>query len=173
MGAPTNLSDQGAGELSAAARTHGEPIMRLNQLTRYFLLTGLGFLTAGLFSYVTSILFSATVFLRFQPPFLYAGILLLFAGFGFKFLPSSLGGNPHVYSLNLALSSYWLITVGAIVWVVLLSFFEWSSIVSDPLTGPGWSSPWLTLSIALGPILQCLGAVLITYNCWKTMQNRV
>lgn len=170
MGAPTNLSDRGAGEMSATAQMHAEPVMRLNQLTRWYVLTAFLYLGLHVLSQLTqplgfpSLLYAGNVFLP-------AGILLFFGGFSIKFLPSSLGGNPHVYSLGMALWSYWFVVVGTVAWFLMDALWYWVKI--DPANELPVSSLWVRLGLSLGPLLVLFGTILLILNVHKTMESRV
>ncbi len=166
MGAPTNLSDQGAGEMSAAARTHGEPIMRLNQLTRWYIMTSLFLVLMYLLSEILDPLFNISGIDLFVP-LSFGAFLMFLGGIGIKFLPGSLGGNPHVYSLNLALWSYWLLVSGTLIWSFSNVLLKW---VDRTGSGGFFAS---NLVISLGPSLMLLGTLLLLVNLWKTMQSRV
>lgn len=162
MGSPQNLQDRGAGEMNAAAKMHGEPLAQLNTLTRWYLLTGLAFLT---------LLPVLLVFNRLAPGLatgthsylvlLGGAQLMLTGGFGIKFLPSSLGGNPHVYNLDMALWSYWFL-VGGVLGYLLLDLLVFLM--------PGTVSITLILA-ALGIFFA--GCCLLLYNLHKTMRSRV
>lgn len=162
MGSPTNLSDRGSGEMTAAARMHGEGLARLNTLTRWYILTAVVVLT------VLPLLYLGSRILPEYTPVagLYAlvtgGALLLgIGGFGIKFLPSSLGGNPHVYSLSMALWSYWFIVFGVVGSI--------GSVFIRHIVSPS------ILQIYSGGVASVYfaGSGLLLYNLWKTMQNRV
>lgn len=162
MGSPTNLSDRGAGEMSAAAKMHGEPLAKLNVLTRWYLLTGLFFLAVFPLLYLVNRFFPEAGLDPINYFVLIAGSqLMLTGGFGIKFLPSSLGGNPHVYNLSMALWSYWFIVVG----------------VGGYLLQPAVESlvPLLLheVYLTLVTVVFFVGTVLLLYNLWKTMQSRV
>lgn len=162
MGSPTNLSDRGSGEMSAAARMHGEGLARLNALTRWYILTGVVILTLLPLFYLLD---------RFLPAFtpdagiyslvLGGAVLLGTGGIGIKFLPSSLGGNPHVYSLSMALWSYWFILIGVIGSFGSVFLNRFVSRVTVQLYSGGLAFVYFA------------GSGLLLYNLWKTMQNRV
>ncbi len=165
MGAPTNLSDQGAGEMNAAARMHAEPVMHVNQLTRWYILTAIVLSVLALLRpmiEIFTILTSASTF----NGFLMGAFLMFFGGIGIKFLPSSLGGNPHVYSIGFALATYWLILGGSVVHLLSLFLIKWGRIIE-----PGNFFAQLVGSISPG--LMILGTVLMGLNFWNTMRNRV
>lgn len=165
MGAPTNLSDPGAGEMSSAAQLHGKSIMKLNQLTRWYILTGLLYVTIGLVLYALRTVTSVRL-TSFDIPVLYGAILTFIGGFGIKFLPSTLGGNPHVYSLRMALWSYWLIVSGSLIWFLWFGLIRWSESIS-------LQTPWGQVLFLPGPLLMLVGALLTMANLWKTMKSRV
>lgn len=166
MGAPTNLSDQGAGEMSATAKMHAEPAMRLNQLTRYYIMTGLVFLMASLAVRFTEIIFTLRGMTGDFEPLLLVAIISLFAGLAIKFLPSSLGGNPHLYSLTMALYSYWFIVIGGSLWFLSVFLYNW-------LFANEGSSILMMIIQSMGPASLLIGVFLLTINLRKTMKNRI
>lgn len=163
MGAPTNLSDRAGGELQSAARMHGMPLMRLNSLTRWYLRCALLHALAAALTPVLSIWVGAATATPLGFVFLLVSQFLFLGGFGIKFLPSSLGGNPHVWSLRLALWSFWLLLAGSLVTAAgyLVSFAPGGLPV-----GPGWF-------LGSGSGLLALGGVTLLWNLWQTMRNRV
>jgi hypothetical protein len=165
MGAPTNLSDQGAGEMNAAARMHAEPVMQVNQLTRWYVMTAVALAGGALVMPVLEVLAvlpSSDIF----DALMMASFLMFFGGIGIKFLPSSLGGNPHVYSIGLALTTYWLVLGGIVVDLSAVVGIEWSNLID--------TSTLLARTIrGTGPALMALGTAIMGYNFWQTMRNRV
>lgn len=161
MGSPTNLSDRGAGEMSAAAKMHGRPLAQLNTLTRWYLLSGFGLLTLLPLLVLESRFWGLLAGSRSLLLVLAGAQLLLAGGYGIKFTPSSLGGNPHVYSLRMALWSYWMTTLGVLGYVLAGALAgRVPPVVHDPL--------------AIGSLLSFFaGGGLLLYNLWRTMQSRV
>jgi hypothetical protein len=169
---PKNEGALGAGdqEMSAAARMHGEPLMKLNRLTRFYVTS----------AFVALLLIPVAITLNVYqllpipvstPDTVYvvanlltAGLLLFAGGISIKFLPSSMGGNPHVYSLSMALWSYWFIVVGALLGVV---FPLMDQVVSAEIL------PWTRLTGGAYALLTLIGAGLLLYNLSKTMEQRV
>lgn len=157
--------------MSATAQMHAEPVMRLNQLTRWYVLTAFAFLAGyALNQFVVRVLTGA--------PALYSGSVLLaggvglfFGGFSIKFLPSSLGGNPHVYSLGMALWSYWFLTAGTVVWFLTNAVWYWTDWIGGEGLPPGIL--WANLLSAVGPLVVLIGIVLLILNVQKTMESRV
>jgi hypothetical protein len=169
---PKNEGALGAGdqEMSAAARMHGEPLMKLNRLTRFYVTS----------AFVALLLIPVAITLNVYqllpipvstPDTVYvvanlltAGLLLFAGGISIKFLPSSMGGNPHVYSLSMALWSYWFILVGALLGVV---FPLMDQVVSTEIL------PWTRLTGGAYALSTLIGAGLLLYNLSKTMEQRV
>lgn len=171
MGAPTNLSDRGAGEMSATAQMHAEPVMRLNQLTRWYVLSAFGALALYTLSFLVARLVGTTSILFASVSFLVGGVLLFFGGFSIKFLPSSLGGNPHVYSLGMALWSYWFLVGGTVVWFLTNALWYWAEF--EPTFELPVQESWWLLGSSLGPLLVLIGTMLLMVNVYKTMERRV
>lgn len=165
MGAPTNLSDQGAGEMNAAARMHAEPVMKVNQLTRWYVMTAIALALLALLRPILEIFVLIPSSGRFAG-FILGAFLMFLGGIGIKFLPSSLGGNPHVYSIGLALSTYWLILAGGIVHLLSLCLVEWSNVLDT-------STLVAQIVGSVGPGLMALGTGIMGFNFWNTMKNRV
>lgn len=169
---PKNEGALGAGdqEMTTAARMHGEPLLKLNRLTRSYVISA--FVTLVLIPFSVMIghfgLVSVTVS-TLDHVFLVANLLtaslLFFAGgMGIKFLPSSMGGNPHVYSLSMALWAYWFIVIGTVFGI----FF--------PLTDNVVSSNavfWSRITGAVYGLTTLVGAMLLLVNLSKTMEKRV
>lgn len=171
MGAPTNLSDRGAGEMSATAQMHAEPVMRLNQLTRWYVLSAFALFALYLLDQLivrgvtgAPALYSGNVLLA-------GGVILFFGGFSIKFLPSSLGGNPHVYSLGMALWSYWFLVGGTVVWFLTNALWYWTSAAA--VAGIPVDTLWVRLASVTGPLLVLIGTLLLLLNVRKTMESRV
>lgn len=172
---PKNEGALGAGdsEMTATARLHGEPLMKLNNLTRWFITTSL--VVLGLVPAQVLLYFSGawgSIGVQVTPPalayviltLLTGGTLLFAGGMGIKFLPSSMGGNPHVYSLTMALWSYWLILAGVIVGLVFPFV--------DELVG-GQAPFYSRMAGALYGLTTLAGAGLLLFNLSKTMEKRV
>lgn len=159
MSNPTNLSDRGAGELHSAARLYGEPLMKANGLTRWFIRTALLFLavTGGVTAMheLTNLVSQLETVLG---GLLVGANLMFIGGIGIRFLPSSLGGSPNVYSLNLALWSYWLILVGTLTW----GFGGMISVTT-----------YNKYLVASGGMILMLGSVVLLVNLWKSMERSV
>ncbi|MFB6355824.1 MAG: hypothetical protein ABEJ65_04845 [bacterium] len=104
--------------MSAAANVHGRPLMQLNNLARWYIRVGLGFLLSIGLIHVLRVfgpLDSDLPVGSFSSP-LMTGTLILFMGaIGMKFLPSSLGSSPHIYSLSMALWCFWLVVTGTVI----------------------------------------------------------
>lgn len=175
---PKNEGSLGAGdrEMSSAARLHGEPLMRLNKLVRWYI--RFGFLLFVLIPFVVVFdaflpVFSPALGFSFHPIyssqiiflFLHAGVVLSAGGLAIKFLPSSMGGNPHVYSLSLSLWSFWLL-IGATIAGIL-------GIVAQFIPF-AWSNRAIALStIALQSMVLLIATVLLFYNISKTLESRI
>lgn len=166
MGAPSNLSDRGAGEMSAAAQMHAGPAMKLNQLTRYYLMTSFFFLLSAFGLYSLSPAMGWTGAQTPQIYLIYGSLVLFLGAICMKFLPSSLGGNPHVYSLKLSLYSYWAILAGTVIWFLVGGLERWSDLLSN-------SNLFVTSARVLGPLGLFIGVSLLSFNIWKSMEQRV
>ncbi|MFB6345820.1 MAG: hypothetical protein ABEK50_08630 [bacterium] len=162
MGSPTNLSDRGAGEMAAASKMHGEPLAQLNALTRWYIISGF-----VLLSLLPLLMLGAELSQALTPDVVtYTGILagavvLFLGGIGIKFLPSSLGGNPHVYNLRMALWSYWFLLAGT-------AGYGLTFLVQMILSGLFFDIYFSLVSFSF-----FAGTGLLLYNLWKTMQHRV
>lgn len=175
---PKNEGSLGAGdrEMSSAARLHGEPLMRLNKLVRWYI--RFGFLMLVLVPFVIAFdaflpVFSPALGFPFHPIYasqvifllLHAAVILIGGGLSIKILPSSMGGNPHIYSLSLSLWSFWLLigsTIAGILGIVaqLIPF--------------AWSNRAIALStIALQSLVLLIASGLLFYNISKTLEPRV
>lgn len=156
---PSPRSDEASTELSAAARLRGKPLLRLNQLTRWYVRTALVFLllpAAIPLVHLGGLLVPG----KAAVPWLMGGTLLFAGGLSLKFLPSSLGANPQVHSSRLALWSYWFVVVGTPVWGVgtLLP------------AGGGLAVPMLRSGGALSVLT---GGVCLLYNVWLSTGEHV
>lgn len=169
---PKNEGALGAGdqEMTAAARMHGEPLVKLNRLTRFYVISAFVTLSLipatvliGVFNVLPlGITALDTVYLGAN--LLTASMLFFAGGMGIKFLPSSMGGNPHVYSLNMALWSYWFILFGTVLGILF------------PLTDnflPGNAGFWTRVTGGLYGLSTLAGAMLLLVNLSKTMEKRV
>lgn len=150
---PSPRSDEASAELSAAARHLGKPLLRLNNLTRWYVRTALVFLLLPAVMPAVE-LAGETVSPGTALPWLSGGILLFAGGLSLKFLPSSLGANPEVHSPRLALVSYWLVVLGTLVWGA--GTFPAAEEGIGGTVSPGG---------ALGVLA---GGVLLLYNVWRS-----
>lgn len=152
---PSPRSDEASSELTAAARLKGEPILRLNQLTRWYVRTALILMVFPALIPLLQ-LGGMSLSARAAVPALTGGVLMFAGGLSLKFLPSSLGGNPAVHSPRLALWCYWLLVGGTVLWSV--------RVVSLPLARP---------AAAGGGLLVLIGGIGTLYNIWKSIGDRV
>lgn len=171
---PKNEGGLSAGdrEMGAAARMHGEPLMRLNRLVRWYITAGLVVFTIlpilPLFNVLAptfrfsfgSILSIPTTLLT-----LHSATILLVGGMAIKFLPSSVGGNPHVYSLPLSLWSFWLLITGTLVGLV--------GVISPLFTDPYISTTIELYAIIFQSVCLLVSCGLLLFNLSKTMESRV
>jgi len=175
---PKNEGSLGAGdrEMSSAARLHGEPLMRLNRLVRWYIRCGLLlFILVPLVVVFDAFLpvFGSSFGFAFDPVFssqiiiliLHAGIVLLAGGMATKFLPSSMGGNPQVYSLSMSLWTFWLLigaTIGGIVGIM-------AQLIPFALANRA-----IALStIAFQSSVLLIGCLVLFYNLSRTLESRV
>jgi len=156
---PSPRSDEASSELAAAARLHGEPLSRLNNLVRWYVRTSILFLVGGA-SLPILRLAAGGVSPAAIVPFLLGGVLMFVGGLSLKFLPSSLGANPRVHSLRLALYSYWLMAFGVLFWAAA---FLPAAAVFVP-------SRWIR---AAGSLSLVVGGGLLLYNVGHSMRRRV
>lgn len=152
---PSPRSDEASAELTAAARLKGEPILRLNQLTRWYVRTALSLLVLPALIPLLQ-LGGIPVYARDAVPVLTGGLLLFTGGLSLKFLPSSLGGNPHVHSPRLALWCYWMLLGGTLLWSVRVV-----------------SSAVARTAAAGGALLVLVAGIGTLYNVWKSIGDRV
>lgn len=155
---PSPRSDEASTELSAASRLLGEPLMRLNNLTRWYVRTALVFLLLPAVIPVVD-LAGMPVSTDFALPWLTGGTLLFAGGLSLKFLPSSLGANPEVHSPGLALGSYWLVVLGTLVW-------EAGTFLTVEEGLGGTVSPGGALGVLAG-------GVSLLYNVWRSIGERL
>jgi hypothetical protein len=169
---PKNEGALGAGdqEMTAAARMHGEPLIKLNRLTRFYVLSAfvcLVLIPISILSSTFDLLPVAVTTLDavyLVANLLTASLLLFAGGIGIKFLPSSMGGNPHVYSLNMALWSYWFITLGVIFGLLF-------PLTDDLLTTN--ITLWTQVVGGIYGLTTLVGAMLLLFNLSKTMEKRI
>lgn len=170
MSGPRQQSGSSAGGMETAARVHGGPILRMNNLSRWYLRTGLILL---LFVTVVPLLEALTnaflttriTYSNTRLPALIGSVFLVTGGIGIKFFPSSFGGSPHLYSQKLALWSYWLILGGVSAQIIAATFFPIFFQLS-------LQSIYYVVHHG-GHGLVFIGGGLLLYNLWHTMQNRV
>lgn len=134
--------------------------MKLNNLTRWFVRTTFLMLILASGLPVLSMLWSVSI-LRGMVSLLLGAQFMFLTGLSLKFLPSSLGANPRVYSLSLAVWTYWLILGGSVAWGV-----------GEILTTPSFSYElqWL---ITIGSLTVVAGGVCALVNVWKSTRRRV
>lgn len=170
MSGPKQQSGSRAGEMQTAAKMHGTPLLKMNNLSRWYLRSGfvliLGLLLHSL-SRTLGLSLTANDIMVFDLwiHIMASAFLMVSGGIGIKFFPSSLGGAPHVHSSRMSLWSYWLILVG--IFLKLFVFLVSVMYVSDFLI--------LIQDVIsfLGSVLLFIGATFLTYNLWRTMENRV
>lgn len=158
--------------MDAAARLHGRPLAQLNQLTRWYVraallcLIGVAVIWVGLPLIDVASSSPGNVSVGdVSLPLLCGGLYYFLGAVGIKFFPSSLGSNPHVYSLKLALWSFWLVGVGIVGALGVMFVMSWSD--------PAAVGPIPRVGFSLSGGLFGLGCILLLLNLWKTMQERV